>query len=475
MKRVLLIACIFIMISTFLVFHASAFAADEDTYDYTISNSKRYPIPKAYTYVRTIELIDNDIGSFDAVDDLFIDNKGRLYIADTGNNRIIISDLYGNNGFVVEEADGIPFSEPRGIFVDSEGAIFVADTGNSRIAHLNEQGQFVESFGTPKSELLGKDFIYSPSKVAVTDTGYIYSIKQQVLMRMDANNEFKGYVGSTKIPFSLTYLFIRLFASDEQLNKIRDPDPPSYNNFVLAPDGFIYAVSSDRADGAIKKLNSVGNNIYPVKSFGEAYNGLPSSFIDLTVSKQGIITVVDSTSGKIYQYDQNADLLAVFGGHGNKNGSFAYPKCIAEDDDGNMYIYDGTLNKIQVLAPTHFISLVHDALHTYSYGNYDAAEKCWREVLKISETYKLAYRGLGSWAYKMQDYEEAMRLYRIEDNKDGYSKAFTKNLYRLANQHFLIVVIALIAVLILAFVSVKLLSRLSRYCEKVFLARRETK
>ena len=74
--------------------------------------------------------------------DLFCDTNGYLYVADTGNNRIIKLD---KNYKVNKTYDGFDldgeynyFKEPSGVYVDKDGSLFIADTGNKRIVKIDE-------------------------------------------------------------------------------------------------------------------------------------------------------------------------------------------------------------------------------------------------------------------------------------------------------------------------------------------------
>ena len=98
------------------------------------------------------------------------------------------------------------------------------------------------------------------------------------------------------------------------------------------------------------------------------------NFVDLTVNEQGIISAIDAANGIIYQYDDDRNLLTMFGGKGEENGKFGYPISIETDPEGNLYILDKDRNNIQVFRPTHFAQLVHAASEFYVDGHYAVAE-----------------------------------------------------------------------------------------------------
>ncbi|MEI7819254.1 MAG: fibronectin type III domain-containing protein, partial [bacterium] len=77
---------------------------------------------------------------------LAVSNDGSLYIADTGNNSVYVTDgetLYPVVGLGVAENDSECDSDqgffapsasgPRGLFVDGDGNLYIADTGNHRV------------------------------------------------------------------------------------------------------------------------------------------------------------------------------------------------------------------------------------------------------------------------------------------------------------------------------------------------------
>ncbi len=64
-----------------------------------------------------------------------VDTNGHVYIADTGNKRIVVTDNQGRYLYQLGYAGAEPgaFNEPTGVGVDRSGNLYVADTWNSRV------------------------------------------------------------------------------------------------------------------------------------------------------------------------------------------------------------------------------------------------------------------------------------------------------------------------------------------------------
>lgn len=433
--------------------------------DYVLEEGRPVPIPKTYEVKQVIFDLGEKGGFLNQPEDLFIDKRGFLYVADTGNNRIVKLTTEGKTIDSFTGPADKPLKNPSGIYVDEEGDMYVADTGNSRILHLSPQGKFVEQFVKPESELLGKDFTFTPNRVFVSPTGYIYAIKSQSFLSMDANNKFRGFVGATEVGFDFNRMLVRMFASREQKNRIAKKLPASYSNFVVDDDGMIYATTINAQKGQIRKINSVGKNIYKDQFFGEMVfvnekAELPY-FADIAVDKGGIISVLEQKSGKIYQYDQDANLLTVFGGKGKWKGAFDLPVSLVVDQAGKIYVLDKKLNNIQVFEPTRFIQLVSKAVSLYNAGDYRGSISLWKDVLKIHANYSLAHRGMGKVLLKEGDWKGSMEEYRLVDDKDGYSTAFKEYRHEMIRTHFawvLLIAILLIAILGWIFVRLKVIA-----------------
>jgi sugar lactone lactonase YvrE len=64
-----------------------------------------------------------------------VDSTGNVYIADTGNKRIVVTDEQGKYRYQwgYAGADLGAFNEPTGVAVDAQGNVYVADTWNGRV------------------------------------------------------------------------------------------------------------------------------------------------------------------------------------------------------------------------------------------------------------------------------------------------------------------------------------------------------
>lgn len=472
---------------------ASVFAATADGTDYVTGDSNsRMPIPKAYVVVDEI----NNLGGYFETDrlnyfktpqDIHIDKNDNIYIVDKGNNRIIVMNSDCETIAAYTEADGVKFSTPEGVFVDDDGDIYVADTGNKRIVHMSNDGTFIECFYNPEDELVSST-AFTPSKLVVTKTGLIYVVRGENIMAIDGNNGFRGLFGQTNIGYSLTDVLTRMFASDTQKLFVTRRTASSFVNVDLGDDGLIYATSMERIEGEIKVLNSIGNNIYrkyksvgdtltnPITDFinnkilkavvagnsfrfGEYFdddgNYIEPVFADITVDSKGIVSVVESQGGKIYQYDQNGSMLCAFGGLGENKGTFSRPASIAVNSQGLIFVVDSMNNNIQVFEPTEFILTVQEATTAYENGDYDKSFELWNEVLSMDENYVLAHAGIANSYFKMGEYELAMEESKNANDRTIYTKAFDKYKYEVLQDHFFLVIVIIIAIVVAAYLFLK--------------------
>lgn len=117
-----------------------------------------------------------------------VDKAGNIYVADTGNHKIkkILTDGSvvtlaggpggaGASGFVNGQGNTARFSSPTDVAVNDKGVVFVADSGNNRIRRIDESGYVTTLSGNGTSALvdgpgLSASFV-SPQKLAIDPSG----------------------------------------------------------------------------------------------------------------------------------------------------------------------------------------------------------------------------------------------------------------------------------------------------------------
>ena len=405
---------------------------------YVDNTGYRVPIPDPYVLDHVIEGTSLGIGDFGAPSDILINrDNGHLYIVDSGNDRIIELDAQERvvRQLGVEQA----LNEPRGIFRDrGDGTLWVADTGNARILQMTADGELLSEFGPPESNVLAEIDSAAPSKVLVDKRGYIYYLEQSGagMIVMDRQNRFRGFFGANRLGFSLRWLWARYMATEEQKEKLLLAKPTSHSDMYLGDDGFIYTAVAGEATRQIQKLSPVGVNIFIEKSlekklyqnriFGEErrYWEPPARFTALAVDTVGTVTAIDSNSGRIYQYDQDRNLLMAFGRLGTSHIQFGVPTEVEVDSRGRLYVLDTGRAVIHVLQPTLFAELVHRASSLQFDGRYEEAAESWQQVLREASHYELAHSGIGAAHYHKEQWQEAMKAYALARDQLGYSLAF---------------------------------------------------
>jgi DNA-binding beta-propeller fold protein YncE len=108
-----------------------------------------------------------------------VDNTGNVYVADTYNNRIQKFDSSGDYmakwggpfGLGIRGEWRGWFTVPSGVAVDGKGRIIIADSANNRVVILSSDGRYLAEWKSNISTNL-----FSPTRVAVGKGGVIYVV-----------------------------------------------------------------------------------------------------------------------------------------------------------------------------------------------------------------------------------------------------------------------------------------------------------
>lgn len=104
---------------------------------------------------------------FKAPDDLVFASNGDIYVADSGNGRIVHLNKNGQfvSQFGKKGKENGQFQTAHGLAIDGKGRIYVADRGNNRVEVFAPSGEFLsiwDGFGNPFGLLVvGKELLVS--------------------------------------------------------------------------------------------------------------------------------------------------------------------------------------------------------------------------------------------------------------------------------------------------------------------------
>lgn len=369
------------------------------------------------------------------------------------------------------------FKDPRGIWVDKEGTVYIADRGPGDIAGqvvlATNDGVVTKAFGKPDSELMSQNSSqYYPVKVLTDDLGIIYIMVENEyrgIVTLDQNGEFQGYFGSNNVTLTADVvftLFWRKFMTEEQINRMQQILPTEYTNFTIDDDGFIYCSRGATSDmqELIRKINCKSKNVLQYKKrFGDyglsAVRGQTkkTSFSAITVDDKGFITTLDTTWNRLFQYTSEGELMYIFGGQGQQNGTFQSPVDVESWGD-DLLVLDQAYGTITVMEPTLFAQNVRQGEYLYSIGDYQASLQPWYDVTEECMNYLFAYTGIGKALYMQKDYVGAMENYKLAGDQENYSAAY--QLYRTeAMQNAFVPTMIVILALVVLWVVYKILKR----------------
>jgi RHS repeat-associated protein len=102
-----------------------------------------------------------------------VGSEGNLFVADTGNNRIMEYSRTGTYEATIGSVGTEPgkLKAPHGLAADSEGHLWVADTGNNRVDEFTTGGKIIQSFGTVGT---GEGALKEPRSVAVDSNNNVW-------------------------------------------------------------------------------------------------------------------------------------------------------------------------------------------------------------------------------------------------------------------------------------------------------------
>lgn len=314
---------------------------------------------------------------------IVVDGASNLYIADSDNNRIrkvardgVITTIAGNgkSGYFGDgaAATAAQLFSPSSVAVDGLGNLYIADTVNDRVRRVARDGiiNTIAGNGAPgfsgDSGAATAAQLFSPRGVAVDSEGDIYIADSNnsrirkvtldgLITTIAGNGDGPGYFGDGGP------------ATAAQLGAPVGIALDGAASLYIA-DGFAIRIRKIGTSGTISTV--VGSGTFGAGSIGDG--GVASAaqlFFPNSVAtdRMGNLYIADSNNHRVRKIASDGTISTVagqgIGGYGGDGGAataaqLAFPKSIAFDSAGNVYIADWGNNRIRKIASDGTISTV---------------------------------------------------------------------------------------------------------------------
>lgn len=417
------------------------------------------------------------LSSFGTITDVCSGSDGKIYLLDGGSSAIYVTDKNYNPITVITDislnGEKQSIEGAQGIFV-KDGMIYIADTENKRVISLGIDGIVTNVLSEPDSKVIPDDFVYKPIKIAIDSKNYTYISCEGSYygaIVYSPSMEFLGFYGANTVTSSVLdviYSFVKkLFSNDEKVASSVLALPYQFTDIVVGPKDFIFTATGKTSKGTsassqVAKMNPGGENVIDEPDFNYLDTESPvyqvevksQNVVGLDVDNDGFFYLIDATLGRIYCYDDECNLMSVFGGSldsSSQKGTFMNPNALAVNGT-DVIVTDGLKNTATVFKLTEYGTLFRATQLRTLADDYENTIDDWNRVVSSDQNNQLAYRGLAKCYYSQGNYEKAKEYAKLGSDRKLYSDAFEKTRQIFLEKYFVLIFLAIIAVCVMLFV-----------------------
>jgi sugar lactone lactonase YvrE len=264
-------------------------------------------------------------GRFSEPDAVAVGSSGNVWVADSGDHRVVEFTPEGKylRQFGTDGVGDGQFNAIEGIATDSSGDVYV--TGSDRAQEFGPEGEFLRSFGSPGS---GNGQFDDATGIAVDSSGNVWVL-----------DTFNYRVQE----FSPTGEYVSKFGSKGAGN-----GQLSWAYGLAFSDGHLDV--SEFANNRVQEFSTSGVFL---KQFGQNGSGADRLFGPLGIAsdpRTGDVYVTELGalgSSRIQEFDASGEPIVAFGSAGSGAGEFSYPRGLAIDSSGDLYVADAGNDRVQ--------------------------------------------------------------------------------------------------------------------------------
>ena len=283
-----------------------------------------------------------------------VDDRGHVYIADTGNNRIREVDSDGMITTIAgdDSTMGAQLSVPRGIAIDADGNLYIADTGNNQVHKWDDGGltAIAGAAGLGDGGPAINARLLEPKGIALLEDGtlYITDSGNNRVRKVDTDGVITTFAGTGEQgsggdggPATEAQLYYPTGIAVDSAGNVYIAD--SRNNRVrrVDTDGVITTFAGTGEEGPLEDRDDVGDG-------GPATSARLSRPVGLAFDADGNLFVTDPGNSRIRRIDTNGMITTYAGSERSFSGDegpaaeaqFSLPLGFEIDADGNFYITD---------------------------------------------------------------------------------------------------------------------------------------